>query len=116
LGLVRLEGGRAWGWDGLVPGERSVLRIVPEHQAAVVLMTNSSAGRAIYRSLFPDLMWSLFARKRPRSAWAARWEWVDVASWSLDACADDVRAFCHTLGIDKPIVYGHSIGVPVALL
>ena len=44
----------------VVSGERSVLRIVPEHQAAVVLMTNSSTGRALYRSLFPDLMQSLF--------------------------------------------------------
>jgi CubicO group peptidase (beta-lactamase class C family) len=54
------EGGRAWGWDGLVPGERSVLRIVPDHGAAVVLMTNGSTGRAMYRSLFADLMASSF--------------------------------------------------------
>ena len=33
LGWARFdwEGGRAWGWDGLVTGERSVLRIVPDH-------------------------------------------------------------------------------------
>ena len=33
LGWARFdwEGGRVWGWDGLVNGERSVLRIVPEH-------------------------------------------------------------------------------------
>ncbi len=54
------EGGPVWGWDGLLSGERSVLRIVPEHQAAVVLMTNGSTGRAMYRSLFADLMDSLF--------------------------------------------------------
>ncbi len=62
LGWARFDwdGGRAWGWDGLVPGERSVLRIVPDHGAAVVLMTNSSTGRAMYRSLFADLMASLF--------------------------------------------------------
>jgi CubicO group peptidase (beta-lactamase class C family) len=53
------QGGQVWGWDGVVKGERSVLRIVPERQAAVVLMTNSSAGRAMYRSLFADLMASL---------------------------------------------------------
>ena len=35
------EGGQVWGWDSVVNGERSVLRIVPEQQAAVVLMTNS---------------------------------------------------------------------------
>ena len=53
------EGGPVWGWDGLVNGERSVLRIVPEQQTAAVLMTNSSTGRAMYRSLFADLMPSL---------------------------------------------------------
>lgn len=62
LGWARFdwEGGPVWGWDGLVNGERSVLRIVPEHQAAVVLMTNGSTGRAMYRSLYADLMESSF--------------------------------------------------------
>jgi CubicO group peptidase (beta-lactamase class C family) len=59
------EGGQVWGWDGVVSGERSVLRIVPEHQAAVMLMTNSSTGRAMYRSLFTDLMESLFGISVP---------------------------------------------------
>jgi CubicO group peptidase (beta-lactamase class C family) len=67
LGWARFDwdGGPVWGWDGLVPGERSVLRLVPEHQAAVVLMTNSNTGRAMYRSLFPDLMQSLFGISVP---------------------------------------------------
>jgi Beta-lactamase len=58
LGWARFDwaGGRVWGWDGLVPGERSVLRIVPERHTAVVLMTNSNTGRGMYRSLFADLM------------------------------------------------------------
>jgi CubicO group peptidase (beta-lactamase class C family) len=62
LGWARFDwdGGQVWGWDSLVPGERSVLRIVPEQQAAVVLMTNSSTGRAMYRSFFADLFPSLF--------------------------------------------------------
>jgi CubicO group peptidase (beta-lactamase class C family) len=61
LGWARFdwEGGPVWGWDGVVSGERSVLRIIPEHQAAVVLLTNASTGRAMYRSLFADLMPSL---------------------------------------------------------
>ena len=33
---------------------------MPDQQSAVVLMTNSSTGRAMYRSLFADLMGSLF--------------------------------------------------------
>jgi len=62
LGWARFDwdGGQVWGWDGLINGERSVLRIVPEHEAAIVLMTNGSTGRAMYRSLFADLMPSLF--------------------------------------------------------
>jgi CubicO group peptidase (beta-lactamase class C family) len=62
LGWARFDwdGGPVWGWDGVINGERSVLRILPEHQAAVVLMTNASTGRAMYRSLFTDLMESMF--------------------------------------------------------
>jgi CubicO group peptidase (beta-lactamase class C family) len=62
LGWARFdwEGGPVWGWDGLIGGERSVLRIVPEHQAAVALMTNGSTGRAMYRSIFAELMKSMF--------------------------------------------------------
>jgi CubicO group peptidase (beta-lactamase class C family) len=61
LGWARFDwnGGPVWGWDGLVNGERSVLRLVPGHQVAVVLMTNSSTGRAMYRSLFAEVMASL---------------------------------------------------------
>jgi CubicO group peptidase (beta-lactamase class C family) len=67
LGWARFDwdGGPVWGWDGLISGERSVLRIVPQHQAAVALMTNGSTGRAMYRSLFPDLMQSLFGISVP---------------------------------------------------
>lgn len=59
-GRFDCEGGPAWGWDSVLPGERAVLRLVPERRAAVVLMTNSNTGRALYRSLFPDLMRSWF--------------------------------------------------------
>ena len=62
LGWARFDwpGATVWGWDGLIDGERSVLRIVPEQRAAAVLMTNGSSGRAMYRSLFAVLMPSLF--------------------------------------------------------
>lgn len=59
------EGGQVWGWDGLITGERSFLRIVPGQQVAVVLMTNASTGRAMYRSLFADLMGSLCGIRMP---------------------------------------------------
>ena len=45
-----------------------------------------------------------------------RSDWGDISTFSLEACADDVRAFCDTLGIRKPIVFGHSMGAPVVLL
>ena len=54
------EGGRVWGWDSVVPGERAFLRLVPERKAAAVLLTNSDRGRVLYRSLFPELMQSSF--------------------------------------------------------
>ena len=40
----------------------------------------------------------------------------DAANWSFEACADDVRAFCDALGIERPIVLGHSMGGFVAIL
>ena len=42
--------------------------------------------------------------------------WGDAAAWSFEACADDIRVFCDALGIDKPIVFGHSMGAPIVLL
>jgi CubicO group peptidase (beta-lactamase class C family) len=67
LGWARFDwaGGPAWGWDGLVKGERSFLRILPEQRAAIVLMTNGSAGRAMYRSLIAELMATSFGIRVP---------------------------------------------------
>jgi CubicO group peptidase (beta-lactamase class C family) len=113
LGWARFgwDGGMVWGWDGLVSGERSVLRIVPGQQAAVVLMTNASTGRAMYRSLFAELMESLFAISVPPlsleaspgaagdlSRFAGSYAWpdrrVDVAATAtgLLICGEDSRA------------------------
>jgi proline iminopeptidase len=40
----------------------------------------------------------------------------DPAAWSFEACADDVPAVCDALGIERPIVLGHSMGGFVAIL
>jgi proline iminopeptidase len=40
----------------------------------------------------------------------------DPAAWSFEACADDVPTVCDALGIDRPIVLGHSMGGFVAIL
>ena len=45
-----------------------------------------------------------------------RSEWGDPASWSFETCADSVRDFCDTLGIARPVVYGHSLGGFVAMV
>lgn len=38
----------------------------------------------------------------------------DPALWRLDQWADDIRAFCEALGIERPIVLGYSFGGIVA--
>jgi proline iminopeptidase len=43
-------------------------------------------------------------------------DWGDVATFSFEACADDIKVFCDTLGIMRPIVFGHSMGAPIVLL
>ena len=45
-----------------------------------------------------------------------RSNWGDPAAWSFESCADDVRAFCDALAVERPIVYGHSLGGFVAML
>jgi pimeloyl-ACP methyl ester carboxylesterase len=44
---------------------------------------------------------------------SARYE---PAAWSFEVCADDLRAFCDTIGIVRPVVLGHSMGGIVAML
>ena len=45
-----------------------------------------------------------------------RSEWGDPERWSLELCADDVRAFCDAIGIARPVIFGHSMGGFVAML
>jgi pimeloyl-ACP methyl ester carboxylesterase len=40
---------------------------------------------------------------------------TDPGQWNYELCADDVAAFCVALGIESPIVAGHSMGGFVAL-
>jgi CubicO group peptidase (beta-lactamase class C family) len=66
LGWARFDwgGGTVWGWDGLISGQRAILRLVPDRGAAV-LLTNSDRGRALYRSLFALLMPEAFGVALP---------------------------------------------------
>jgi pimeloyl-ACP methyl ester carboxylesterase len=43
-----------------------------------------------------------------------RSEYGDPETWILAQWGDDVRAFCETLGIEKPVVLGYSFGGMVA--
>ncbi len=40
----------------------------------------------------------------------------DPEDWTFEQCADDVRAFCDTIGIVEPVVLGHSMGGIIAML
>jgi pimeloyl-ACP methyl ester carboxylesterase len=45
-----------------------------------------------------------------------RSDWGEADAWSFEQCADDVHAFCDALGIESPVVLGHSMGGFVAML
>ncbi len=45
-----------------------------------------------------------------------RSDWGKPEEWSFEACADDIRAFSDALGIERPVVLGHSMGGAIALL
>jgi proline iminopeptidase len=42
--------------------------------------------------------------------------WGEARDWSFEACADDLRSFCDVLDLDRPVVFGHSMGGFVAML
>ncbi|MFL6028487.1 MAG: alpha/beta fold hydrolase [Gaiellaceae bacterium] len=44
-----------------------------------------------------------------------RSEHGDASAWSFEGAADAVRGFCDAIGLDRPIVYGHSLGGFIAL-
>jgi hypothetical protein len=66
--------------DGLISGSRAILRLLPQHRGAVVLLTNGSTGRVLYRSLFPILLEAWFGvgmpalRLAPHRARPATWD------------------------------------------
>ncbi len=93
LGWGRFDwpGGTAWGWDGVLPGERATLRLLPEQRTAVVLLTNGDRGRALAASALTELMPELCGvsppdhpahaeiRAEPLDKYAGRYAWPDLA-------------------------------------
>jgi hypothetical protein len=76
LGLGRFDwdGVEVWGWDGVVNGQRSVLRLLPDRDGAVVVLTNGSAGRAMASSVLEEVV--------------PAWFGVNVATVRLDSLPD----------------------------
>ena len=58
LGLGRWDWPRAtaFGWDGVGVGFRSFLRFIPQLSIAIILLTNTSTGRKLYRSFLRELL------------------------------------------------------------
>lgn len=111
LGWARFDwdGAQVWGWDGIVHGERALLRLLPEQRGAVVLLANADTGRALARSLLPEVVdrtWGLGVpplsletaprEDRDVTAYAGTYGWPDrrvdvaVADDGLVITEDDV--------------------------
>jgi proline iminopeptidase len=45
-----------------------------------------------------------------------RSEWGVPDEWTFELCADKVRELCEAVGIESPVVLGHSLGAMVALV
>lgn len=112
---VAVNGTRLWfdvDGPGLVP-DGATMRERP-----TVVLLHGGPGSYDHSYLKPDLssltsqaqVVYLDLRNHGRSARH------DAADWSFEVCADDVRAFCDTMSIGKPIVFGHSMGGFVAML
>lgn len=112
---VEVNGTRLWfDVDGpaLVPDGREM------RQRPTVVLVHGGPGSYDHSYFKPDFarlaehaqVVYLDLRGHGRSAWG------DPAEWSFEGCADDVRVFCDTLGIARPIVFGHSMGGSIVLL
>ncbi|MGN6176354.1 MAG: alpha/beta fold hydrolase [Streptosporangiaceae bacterium] len=112
---IDVNGTRLWfDVDGpaLVPGA-SQMRLRP-----TVVLVHGGPGVYDHSYFKPDFarlarhaqVIYLDLRGHGRSAWG------ETDRWTFEACADDVRVFCDSLGIVRPIVFGHSMGGPIVLL
>jgi CubicO group peptidase (beta-lactamase class C family) len=111
LGLARFDwdGTAAWGWDGLLTGARAVLRLVPARRTALVLLATGEHGRALYRSLFAELVPPLLGARFPPlrlapSAGAARdlARFAGVYAWPdrrVEVAADGGRLLLEEDGV-----------------
>ena len=85
LGWARVDS--MFGWDGLITGQRSVLRFAPDRRTASVLLTNGSAGRRVYRALYGALPLEPTAAPDDLSRYAGTYAWPDRV-WTVTATGD----------------------------
>jgi hypothetical protein len=67
-GVVGCGYGDAMGKDGVVNGQRSVMRLIPDRDGAVVVLGNGSTGRAMASALMADAVPPWFGVEVPASA------------------------------------------------
>lgn len=103
LGWARFDGrrGSVWGWDGIASGARAFLRVVPDQRGVVALLCNTSTGRDVYRTLFPEIYRKVFGLDIPNprhepvavedlARYEGRFAWPDM-ELSVEAEADHLR-------------------------
>lgn len=85
------------------------------HRPTVVVL---HGGPGFDHSLYKEDLWRLtdvaqvlYLDQRGHGRSAGE---LDEEGWSLERWADDVRALCDALGVERPVVWGHSFGSFVA--
>jgi proline iminopeptidase len=112
---VDVNGARLW-FDvegaGLVPDGREM------RQRPTVVLVHGGPGSFDHSYLKPD-----FTRLAEVAQVVyfdlpghGRSDWGDPEAWSFELCGDAVRGLCDALGLESPIVYGHSLGGFVAMV
>jgi CubicO group peptidase (beta-lactamase class C family) len=62
-------GADVFGWDGVAPGARAFLRVLPHHDAAVALLANGSNGRGVYREVMAPVLEERFGVRPAPESW-----------------------------------------------
>ena len=89
-------------------------RQVREVPTLVLLHGGPGADHSVYRPVFSalsDIAQVVYLDHRGNG----RSDRGEKESWNLDQWADDVKAFCDALDVERPIVYGASFGGMVAI-
>jgi pimeloyl-ACP methyl ester carboxylesterase len=113
--LIDVNGTRLW-FD--VDGPGLVADGSSRRQRPTVLLVHGGPGGYDHSYLKPD-----FGRLAEHAQVVyldlrghGRSDWGDPAEWTFERCADDIREFCDAVGIERPVVLGHSMGAPIVLL